>query len=192
MIGSESTLVPALPFDEIDVLIVERGGNALGIGIVDFIPASLANQLDFRKTFINCFTTGPAGMRRARMPMVLPDETSCIKAALAMCGRGPDEAKRVVRIESTLHPVFDRNDVLSEVIAMDERSCYRSIQLQRPPPSHAIATPGRSTIRRSRRCITTGVSDHQVGPHLRPYVGVGGRQSRTRQDVAAAYLVLGR
>ena len=139
-------LVPALPFDEIDVLIVERGGkdisgttmdpnvtgrfwvpglddlakphvhaivllsltevsggNALGIGIVDFIPASLANQLDFRKTYINCFTTGPAGMWRARMPMVLPDETSCIKAALAMCGRGPDEAKRVVRIESTLH-----------------------------------------------------------------------------------------
>jgi hypothetical protein len=139
-------LVPALPFDEIDVLIVNRGGkdisgttidpnvtgrfrvpglddlakplvhaivllsltevsggNALGIGFADFIPASLANQLDFRKTYINCFTSGPAGMQRARMPMVLPDETSCIKAALAMCGRGPDEPKRVVRIDSTLH-----------------------------------------------------------------------------------------
>jgi len=139
-------LVPALPFDEIDVLIVNRGGkdisgttidpnvtgrfrvpglddlgkphvhaivllsltevsdgNALGIGFADFIPASLANQLDFRKTYINCFTTGPAGMQRARMPMVLPDEESCIKAALAMCGRGPDEPKRVVRIDSTLH-----------------------------------------------------------------------------------------
>jgi hypothetical protein len=139
-------LVPALPFDEIDVLIVERGGkdisgttidpnvtgrfrvpglddpskpyvhaivllsltevsggNALGIGFADFIPASLANQLDFRKTYINCFTTGPAGMQRAKMPIVLPDESSCIKAALAMCGRGPDEPKRVVRIDSTLH-----------------------------------------------------------------------------------------
>ncbi|MFW2333969.1 DUF2088 domain-containing protein [Ilumatobacter sp.] len=139
-------LVPALPFDEIDVLIVEvggkdisgttidpnvtgrfwvpglddlqkpkvhsivlldltdvSGGNALGIGFADFIPASLANQLDFRKTYINCFTAGPAGMRRARMPMVLPDEESCIKAALSMCGRGPTEPKRVVRIRSTLH-----------------------------------------------------------------------------------------
>ena len=135
------TLVPALPFDQIDVLIVERGGkdisgttmdpnvtgrfwvpglddlakpavsaivlldltdisggNALGIGFADFIPASLANKLDFRKTYINCFTAGPAGMRRARLPMVLPDEESCIKAAITMCGRGPDEPKRVVRI----------------------------------------------------------------------------------------------
>ncbi len=139
-------LVPALPFDEIDVLIVERGGkdisgttmdpnvtgrfwvpglddlskpvihsivllsltdvsggNALGMGFADFVPASLANQLDFRKTYINCFTAGPAGMRRARLPMVLPDEESCIKAALSMCGRGTDEPKRVVRIDSTLH-----------------------------------------------------------------------------------------
>jgi hypothetical protein len=139
-------LVPALPFDEIDVLVVERGGkdisgttidpnvtgrfwvpglddlqkprvsaivlldltdvsggNALGIGFADFIPAALAAKLDFRKTYINCFTAGPAGMRRSRMPMVLPDEEACVKAALSMCGRGPTEPHRVVRIESTLH-----------------------------------------------------------------------------------------
>lgn len=140
------SLVPALPFDRIDVLIVElggkdisgttmdpnvtgrfwvpglgepdrpdvgaivlldltdvSGGNALGIGFADFIPASLANKLDFEKTYINCFTAGPAGLRRSRLPMVLPDETACIKAAITMCGRGPDEPKRVVRIRSTLH-----------------------------------------------------------------------------------------
>jgi hypothetical protein len=139
-------LVPALPFDEIDVLVVERGGkdisgttidpnvtgrfwvpgldepdrpdvaaivlldltdvsggNALGIGFADFIPASLANKLDFAKTYVNCFTAGPAGMRRARLPMVLPDEEACLKAALTMCGRGPDQPPRVVRIASTLH-----------------------------------------------------------------------------------------
>lgn len=139
-------LVPVLPFDEIDVLIVEKGGkdisgttidpnvtgrfwvdrlddfakphvysmvllslteisagNALGIGFADFIPASLANQLDFQKTYVNCFTAGASGMRRSRLPMVLPDEASCIKAALAMCGRGDQLPPRVVRIESTLH-----------------------------------------------------------------------------------------
>ena len=37
------------------------------------------------------------------MPMVLPDEEACIRAALATCGRGVDEPKRVVRIRSTLH-----------------------------------------------------------------------------------------
>jgi hypothetical protein len=140
------TLVPALPFDHIDVLIVELGGkdisgttidpnvtgrfwvpglddlakpqvnaivlldltdvsdgNALGIGFADFIPASLANKLDFYKTYLNCFTAGPAGMRRSRLPMVLRDEAACIRAALTMCGRGPEQPKRVVRIRSTLH-----------------------------------------------------------------------------------------
>lgn len=142
---SARALVPPLPFDAIDVLIIDKGGkdisgttldpnvtgrfwvpglddlarpavaaivllsltpisggNALGMGFADFVPASLANQLDFRKTYINCFTAGPAGMRRARLPMVLPDDESCIRAALAMSGRGA-APPRVVRIESTLH-----------------------------------------------------------------------------------------
>ena len=139
-------LVPPLPFDEIDVLIIERGGkdisgttmdpnvtgrfwihglgdaesprvsnivllditdvsggNVLGIGLADFIPASLANKIDWHKTYVNCFTAGASGVRRSRMPMVLPDEVACVKAALSMCGRGLQEPKRVVRIASTLH-----------------------------------------------------------------------------------------
>ncbi len=140
------SLVPSLPFAEIDVLIIEMGGkdisgttmdpnvtgrfwvhglpevesprvativllditevsegNVLGIGLADFIPASLANTIDWQKTYINCFTAGIAGARRARMPMVLPDEEACIKAALSMCGRNFDDPRKVVRIRSTLH-----------------------------------------------------------------------------------------
>jgi len=139
-------LVPALPFDEIDVLIIERGGkdisgttidpnvtgrfwvnglddlatprvstivllditevsagNVLGIGLVDFIPVRVAERIDWQKTYLNCFTAGASGARRSRMPMVLPDEEACVKAALSMCGRGVNEPKRVVRITSTLH-----------------------------------------------------------------------------------------
>jgi len=133
-------------FDEIDVLIIERGGkdisgttmdpnvtgrywvhglddlasprvativllgitdvsagNVLGIGLADFIPVEVATRIDWQKTYLNCFTAGPSGVRRARMPMVLPDEGSCVKAALSMCGKGVHESKRVVRIRSTLH-----------------------------------------------------------------------------------------
>jgi hypothetical protein len=140
------TLVPALPFPQIDVLVIDRGGkdisgttidpnvtgrfwvhglgdlaepdvstivlldvtdvsggNVLGIGFADFIPVSLAQKIDFRKTYINCFTAGIAGVRRSRMPMVLPTDDDCLKAALSMCGRAFDQPKRVVRIESTLH-----------------------------------------------------------------------------------------
>ena len=141
------TLVAPLPFAEIDVLIVERGGkdisgttldpnvtgrfwvhgladadsprvstivllgitdvsggNVLGIGFADFVPAHLAAGIDFAKTYLNCFTAGAAGVRRSRMPMVLPTDDDCIRAALSMCGRGVLEPKRVVRITDTLHP----------------------------------------------------------------------------------------
>jgi len=140
------TLVPPLPFDEIDVLIVERAGkdisgtgmdpnvtgrfwvhgladpgtpriativllditdvsagNLLGIGLADFIPVRLAEKIDWQKTYVNCFTAGPSGVRRSRMPMVLADDDACVKAALSMCGRAVTEPKRVVRIRSTLH-----------------------------------------------------------------------------------------
>jgi hypothetical protein len=78
-------------------------GNVLGIGFADFIPSEVAAGIDWKKTYINCFTAGPSGARRARMPMVLPTEADCIKAALSMCGKGLTEPKRVVRIRSTLH-----------------------------------------------------------------------------------------
>ncbi|MGD9703759.1 MAG: DUF2088 domain-containing protein [Acidimicrobiia bacterium] len=138
------SLVPRLPFDEIDVLIVERmgkdisgvgfdpnvtgrywvhglegdaavativvlgltdasHGNALGIGLADFTTVAVARQIDWQKTYVNCFTAGPAGVRRSRMPMVLPSDEDAVKAALSMCGRAIDEPKRVVRIRSTLH-----------------------------------------------------------------------------------------
>ena len=139
-------LVPPLPFGDIDVLVIERGGkdisgttmdpnvigrfwvnglddllrprvaavvllsataisegNVQGIGLADFVPASLAAEIDWAATYVNSFTAGPAGLRRSRLPMVLPDEESCIKAALSMCGVAIDRPKRVVRIDSTLH-----------------------------------------------------------------------------------------
>lgn len=79
------------------------GGNVLGIGFADFIPAEVANRIDWSATYLNCFTAGASGMRRARLPMVLPTVDDCVKAALCMCGRGLHEPKRVVRISSTLH-----------------------------------------------------------------------------------------
>ena len=138
------THVSRLPFEPIDVLIIERigkdisgvmidpsvtgrywvnglegepttativvlgltdvsHGNALGIGLADFITTEVAAQVDWHKTYVNCFTAGPAGVRRSRMPMALPTADDAIKAALSMCGRPVHEPKRVVRIRSTLH-----------------------------------------------------------------------------------------
>ena len=75
----------------------------MGVGFADFVPASLAATIDWEQTYLNCLTAGPPGIRRGRMPMVLPDEAACVRAALATCGRSEEEPKRVVRIRSTLH-----------------------------------------------------------------------------------------
>ena len=139
-------LVAALPFPDIDVLIIEEGGkdisgttldpnvtgrfwvdgladlpsprvrmivllgltpvtagNVTGIGFADFVPVAVAEQIDWEATYINSFTAGGSGVRRGRMPMVLPDAESCIRAALQTCGKPFDVAKTVVRIRSTLH-----------------------------------------------------------------------------------------
>lgn len=139
-------LLPKLPFEQIDVLVVEKigkdisgvgidpnvsgrfwvngvadrerpritnivvlgvtdvsHGNALGIGMADFTTVEVVQSIDWNKTWINCFTAGPAGVRRAKMPMALPTERDAILAAVAMCGRGATEEIRMVRIASTLH-----------------------------------------------------------------------------------------
>jgi hypothetical protein len=78
-------------------------GNAMGLGLVDFVPASLANLVDWDAFWFNAFTAGPAGVQRAKMPMVLPDADAAVRAAVSMCGRAVGEVPRMVRIRSTLH-----------------------------------------------------------------------------------------
>ena len=141
------SFVPALPFGDIDVLIVEQGGkdisgttmdpNVTGRfwvrGLADFDEPSVAaivllsltdvsegnalghrvrrlrpgrrspNRSTGRRRTSTASPPGPSGLRRSRMPMVLPDEDACVRAALQMCGTGFDRPKRVVRIRSTLH-----------------------------------------------------------------------------------------
>ena len=137
----------ALPFAEIDVLVIEQGGKdisgttldptspgasgspgsptstgaaggddraarpdrgdgrqrARASGSSTSSPPPLAERSTGRRPTSTAFTAGGSGVRRARLPMVLPDEESCIRAALATCGRPVRRPKRVVRIRSTLH-----------------------------------------------------------------------------------------
>ena len=139
-------LVPALPFDEIDVLIVERGGkdisgttldpnvtgrfwvegldepktprvstivlldltdvsegNALGIGFADFIPASLANSSTSRRPTSTASPPAQPDSAAAGCRWCSATRKRASRRRCTMCGRGPDEPKRVVRIRSTLH-----------------------------------------------------------------------------------------
>jgi hypothetical protein len=77
-------------------------GNALGMGLADFVAQRLADKVDPVKVAMNAITSGWAAIGRARTPIVMPRDRDAIVAALASCGRTASGA-RLVWIRDTLH-----------------------------------------------------------------------------------------
>ncbi|MDC0934857.1 lactate racemase domain-containing protein [Pirellulales bacterium] len=71
-------------------------GNAIGVGLADFITRRLRDAIDERKTFINVYTTGD--MARAKIPATLDDDQELVDAIRRRFG---DE--RWMFIPNTLH-----------------------------------------------------------------------------------------
>lgn len=100
--------VPEPDGPEIAVVTVHRltagsHGNASGIGLADVVPARLIAAVDLRSTYVNAMTSGTGGLRRARLPIVLPTDRDVVHAAVRMCGRRDLGGLRLVRARSTLH-----------------------------------------------------------------------------------------
>lgn len=77
-------------------------GNATGMGLADVVPARLLDGVDLGATYLNAITAGTGGLRRSRLPMVLPTDRDVLHAAVRMCGRRDVAAVRMVRAVSTL------------------------------------------------------------------------------------------
>lgn len=80
----------------------ESHGNALGIGLVDFVPSRVIAEIDPAKTFVNGVTSGWLGLQRLKLPIVLACDRDAIEVAAAICERSPGDG-RIVWIEDTLH-----------------------------------------------------------------------------------------
>jgi hypothetical protein len=78
-------------------------GNAIGVGLADFIPERLVSRIDLSAFYVNVLTSGWAGLRRGRLPMVVPTDRDAILAAVAVCGPDAATAARIVWIQDTLH-----------------------------------------------------------------------------------------
>ena len=87
--------VPLAVFD----LTEESDGNALGMGLADFMTRRLKNKVDFSKTYTNAIATGiySAG----RIPITLENERDILHAVLEKY-QEPVKTK-IVRIKNTLH-----------------------------------------------------------------------------------------
>ncbi len=87
-------------------------GNAIGVGLADFITRRLRDAIDEEKTFINVFTTGE--MERAKIPATLPDDESLIGKIRERYGDS-----RWMFIPNTLHleTLYISEDLKDEIAA---------------------------------------------------------------------------
>ncbi len=77
-------------------------GNAIGVGLADFIPFRILEKIDLRAAYVNAMTSGLGGPQRGQIPMALPTDRDAVAAALLTCGRADLENARVIRVHSTL------------------------------------------------------------------------------------------
>jgi hypothetical protein len=75
-------------------------GNAMGVGLADFVSRRLVNKIDPTATYIN----GLAGLspESARIPVTLDTDREAVEAALGTIGLVKPEEARIVRIQNTL------------------------------------------------------------------------------------------
>jgi len=91
-------------------------GNALGMGLADFVHRDLVADVDFGDTYVNIATSGET--RRGKLPLVVPDDETALVLACGTTGVADPSELRVARIPSTMDP---DSLVVSEPVAEEVR-----------------------------------------------------------------------
>jgi len=122
------------------VLDVSAGshGNAMGMGLADFVPFRVLEKLDLRSCYINAVTGGLGGPQRAQIPISLPTDRDAIAAAVLTCGNPDPLACRIVRMRDTLHL---RDLLVSEPLA-EETERHPKLEVLGPPAPLRFASDG--------------------------------------------------
>ena len=76
-------------------------GNASGIGIAELCHQRVLDQLDAKKTRINCMTAGH--IAAAMLPIDFPNDRAAFQAAIALGGWGSNDDFSAMWIPNTLH-----------------------------------------------------------------------------------------
>lgn len=78
-------------------------GNAIGVGIADFVTERLVEKVDKEATYINAITGGD--LERVRIPLTLKNVRKAVEVAARSVGLIHPEALRLMRIKNTKHLV---------------------------------------------------------------------------------------
>jgi len=74
-------------------------GNALGIGLVDFVTKKVVDKIDYRSTYINTVTA--VTPEKARLPIVCENDKEAVDFAIATAGPVDCESVKIVWINHT-------------------------------------------------------------------------------------------
>ncbi len=87
-------------------------GNAIGVGLADFITRRLRDKIDEQKTFLNSFTTGH--MTRAKIPMTFDTDQELVEKLAGRYG-----TERWLFVPNTLHldTLYASEDLRDELAA---------------------------------------------------------------------------
>lgn len=78
----------------------ESGGNAIGIGVADFVPERLRDKIHWPSTYANAFAAkSPAS---AKLPFVVPTDAEVIERSIASLTRTGGDPLRMVAATNTL------------------------------------------------------------------------------------------
>jgi hypothetical protein len=107
----------------------ETAGNAIGLGVADFTTLEVANSLDLVAMYMNSITATTA--EKARVPIVLPDDRTAIRALVATCWATEVERVRLCQIRSTM----DLDEILvSPALFRDLDGSGKAEALSEPEP----------------------------------------------------------
>lgn len=90
-------------------------GNAVGMGVADFMTERLKSKIDFKATYENVLTS--TFVERGKMPIVAPNDKIAVEYALKTCGPIKLENAKIIRIKDTLHlgAMYVSKTVLDEI-----------------------------------------------------------------------------
>jgi hypothetical protein len=77
----------------------ESGGNALGVGLADFVHQRLRRKIDFEQMYVNARTSMSHNL--VRLPMVFPFDREAIDFGLQLLGNLSQSDQRIVWIRNT-------------------------------------------------------------------------------------------
>ncbi len=76
------------------------GGNATGLGLVEFCRSQILREMDVHATRTNCLTG--SHVTAAMLPLDYETDREMLQVALSICGLTPVGESRVMWIENTL------------------------------------------------------------------------------------------